>query len=356
MRICFIAPANNYHTIKWCTWFKNHGHEVHVISFIKAEIEGVNIHWIPVDTKPESGDGRKLLYLFKAIQVRKILKTIKPDIVNAHYATSYGAVMALSGWKKYIVSLWGTDIFEFPKKSLFHKIFLKLVLLKAPYIFSTSKAMADEASLYTKKKIYITPFGVDMELFNPSRRKRNDGFFYIGTVKTLDYRYGIDILLEAVSKIKKETPNFPIRVRIAGKGPMEEELKALAKKLQIDTITTWLGFISQEEAANEWANLDIAVIASRHESFGVSAVEAQASGCPVIVSDIPGLLESTLPGKTSITVSAGDVIDLEEKIRSLCENNDMREKMGKAGRAFASSTFDLNLCFERIENLFQKIC
>ena len=78
--------------------------------------------------------------------------------------------------------------------------------------------------------------------------------------------------------------------------------------MEIDSIVKWLGFISQEDAAKEWANMDIGIIpsVSDSESFGVSAVECQACGVPVIISDIPGLEESTCPGKSSLVVPRGD--------------------------------------------------
>ena len=46
MKICFIAPANNYHTIKWCNWFSERGHIIHVVSFVPGEIENANVHYI----------------------------------------------------------------------------------------------------------------------------------------------------------------------------------------------------------------------------------------------------------------------------------------------------------------------
>ena len=84
-----------------------------------------------------------------------------------------------------------------------------------------------------------------------------------------------------------------MQLRIAGKGPQENEYKALAKELGIENITNWLGFIPQEQAALAWACMDCGILPSESESesFGVSAVEAQACCTPVIISDIPGLME-----------------------------------------------------------------
>ena len=102
MRICFIAPASNYHTVKWSKWFSSHGHDVHVISFIDAEIPGATVHFIDAGVSVKDSDSKKLKYLLHGRDVKKIVGEIKPDIVNAHYATSYGAVAALSGIKGYM--------------------------------------------------------------------------------------------------------------------------------------------------------------------------------------------------------------------------------------------------------------
>lgn len=168
---------------------------------------------------------------------------------------------------------------------------------------------------------------------------------------------GIDYLIKAVAIIKKTRPEIPIKLRIAGKGEKEEEYKQLAVKLGIADVTTWLGFISQEEAAREWANMDVAVIAStlESESFGVSAVEAEACGTAVIISDIPGLMEATKPEITSLVVKKCREHDLAEKLIKLYEDEENRKRMGMEGRIFVEDMYEINYCFEKIERLLKKI-
>ncbi len=354
MRICFVAPANNYHTKKWATWFSGTGHEVHVVSFIKDDIPSVIVHCIDTGVSAEDKDSSKIKYLLHARELKKIVSKIQPDIVNVHYATSYGTVVALSGIKPYVLSVWGSDIYDFPKKSLLHKLMLRYSLRKATWLFSTSKAMAEEGSKYTNKSFEITPFGVDPVIFNPAKRDRStDEQFIVGTVKGLSDKYGIKNILEAVSVINKTT-EIPIELRIAGKGPQEEEYHLYAEDLGINNITNWLGFISQEEAAKEWANMDIALIPStlESESFGVSAVEAQACGTATVITDIPGLMEATLPQKTSIVISRNDSKALAKAIIDLYNNPQKRNELGLNGREYALKHYSMNECFRSIETLF----
>ena len=311
MKICFVGPANSAHIIKWCNWFCAHGHDIHVISFTRGEIRSAKVHLIDIGVDADGNDFGKLRYLFTGNKIKKLIREIQPDIVNAHYATSYGIAMALSGVNNYVLSVWGSDIYDFPRKSPLHRALLKYSLKKAGSLFSTSQAMADEAAKYTNRHFEITPFGVDMDLFDPDKRTRSknvsskDEEFIVGTVKGLSDNYGIRYIIEAVGEIKK-TNVIPIRLRIAGKGPQEQEYKELADQVGISTITDWLGFISQDEAAKEWANMDIALIPSEleSESFGVSAVEAQACGTAVVISDIPGLMEATSVKQTDVFEAA----------------------------------------------------
>ena len=96
-----------------------------------------------------------------------ILKTFKPQLLHANYATSYGLLGAMTGFHPFVLSVWGSDVFTFPKKSFAHKMLFKYNLNKADKILSTSRFMSQEISKYTSKKIEITPFGVDLEKFYP---------------------------------------------------------------------------------------------------------------------------------------------------------------------------------------------
>ena len=106
MNICFLAPANSIHVIKLCNYFVGHGHYVNVVSFTEGNIEGVKVHLVNTDVDTGGSDLGKLRYLLYSHKVRKIVDAINPDIVNVHYATSYGTVAALAGLKHYVLSVW----------------------------------------------------------------------------------------------------------------------------------------------------------------------------------------------------------------------------------------------------------
>ena len=90
------------------------------------------------------------------------------------------------------------------------------------------------------------------------------------------------------------------------------------------------------------------------DSFGVFCVEAQASGVPIIVSNVLGLLESTTE-KSRIVIQKNSSEELAEAVIKLYDNPKLREKIGMAGRRYVENKFEYNKCYKYIEELFYEI-
>lgn len=359
-RILYLSNCNNYHTYKWSAFFAEAGYDVHVASLEAPkgggvdELDGVTVHFLSNGGRRFGADLQKLGYFGTVRQLKALIANIDPDIVHAHYASSYGTICALACDRPYYLSVWGSDVYEFPQKSFVHRMLIRRSLAKATWVMSTSEAMAEETRKYTDKEIAITPFGVNMRLFNPAKAVPHEGIV-VGTVKALESKYGIDTLLRACHEVHERRPDLGLRVRIAGKGTKEEELRALAKELGMESYVEWLGFIPQERAACEWASLDVALVPSESESesFGVSAVEAQASGTALIISDIPGLMEACDGGKTAVVVPRCDCKALADAIEELADDPDRRSAMGTTGRAYVAEAYEYEDCFKRVERIYE---
>src|SRR4030043_1273427 len=156
MRILLLSNLLSTHTIRWAKALTK-THDILIFGFslptpeLKDELDGINYLSMGIrDSKPFRNYSLKKLSYFKAIpRIRKIIKNYKPDLLHAHYATSYGLIGALSGFHPFIISVWGSDVYDFPYRSIFHKILLKHNLSKADIILSTSHAMADQVRKFT---------------------------------------------------------------------------------------------------------------------------------------------------------------------------------------------------------------
>ncbi|MEQ8154573.1 MAG: glycosyltransferase family 4 protein [Clostridiaceae bacterium] len=357
MKICYLADANSSHTKKWCESFVKKGYDVSVISLSDGNIEGVKVYSLDVDKNNVNGksDLFKLNYLRKIQMVRKLVREIKPDILHAHYATSYGLLGSMASYSPYVLSVWGSDVYEFPRKSPIHSMLLKYNLAKADVLMSTSNCMAGELAQYTNKKIYITPFGVDMNKFKVKEKEGNENEIVVGIVKSLEKVYGIDVLIKAFSIADRKLPYKNLKLKIGGKGTLEKELKDLASEKNLADKIEFLGFLSPEKVVTTFQSLDIAVFPSISESFGVAAIEAEACGIPVIISDEEGLMEATDPGKSSIVVHKSDEDELAEAIMRLAGDEALRKDMGKAGRAYAEKNYNVINNFNYVEEIYKQI-
>lgn len=360
-KIVILSNASSIHTIQWALYLKKQGLEVDVISQHPTNnwfIDDVPVHFLPY----QGSRG----YFFNVCALKILLKKIKPDILNAHYASGYGTTARLANFHPYVLSVWGSDVHDFPYRSLFHKRLLIKNLAAADTIASTSNNMAMQTELFLNKykTIYITPFGVDLNKFkiecSSSESKKNDVSITIGTVKTLKHIYGIDVLINSLSivyhNISKKAPFLAqkLQFRIVGGGPDFSKLKALATQLGINHITNFVGEVPHDQVPFELEKLDIYIALSRQESFGVAVIEAQAMGMPVVVSNVGGLPEVVIDGETGFIVESENPMQAAEKIIKLIFDDVLRVKMGIQAERFVYENFTWESCAKKMLQVFEE--
>jgi len=332
MRIFLLTDGKNPHSIKWVRSLAVQGVDVFVFSLASFD-ESLysNFPNVTCYSANRKLAGNKLSYLTTLKTLKVKIKEFRPSVLHAHYASSYGLLGALSGFKPFFISVWGMDVFEFPKRSFIHRLVLKFSLSRAQKLFSTSHMMAKETQQYTDKPIQVIPFGVDMDIFKPATQLSANEIV-VGTVKTLEPKYGMDILVKAFAEVYRRHDN--LRLVIVGRGYLLDELVSLAQGLGISHVTKFVGWIPVEQVPSYHNSFDIAVFPSvcSSESFGVAAVEACSSEKPVIVSRIGGLTEVVAENETGLIVPPGDVAALSQAIERLVTDPALRVRLGKQGR------------------------
>jgi len=287
--------------------------------------------------------------------VKKKIAAFNPDIVHAHYATSYGLLGALSGFHPFVLSVWGSDVYGRPKLSPLHKIILKWNLSKADKILSTSMVMARKTNLYTSKNIELTPFGVDLSLFKKNNTENNKNCFIIGNVKSLQPIYGIDILIKAFKLIVLQNPDIELKLEIVGKGSEENKLKRLTEDLEIQDKVDFIGFIDHSNLPQYYNSFNVAVFLSNKESFGVSAIEAMACECPVVVSDAEGFTEVVSHEHNGFIVPKQNPEAAAVAIQKFIDDPFLSAKMGAAGRKQVEKLYDWNENVKKMMSIYRDI-
>jgi len=364
MKICFLADAGSIHVQKWARYFSAEGNEVHIISFRKVQIRGVQVHYInshgTISISPVASFISKIGYLFWIGKVRRLIKKIRPDILHAHWATSYGLIGALSEFHPLIVSTWGNDIILSPHKYWIMKKFVEYSLRKADLVTATSDMLAGATAkyIYDKKLVHTIPFGVDTDLFTPSKDKHPEGEICIGIVKALEDSYGIEYLIRAFKIVAFKIvvdKGYDLNLLIVGDGSLRKNLEKLTKTLNLSNSVKFIGGVDNYKVVQYLQKMDIFVIPSIRESFGVAAVEASACSIPVIASNIGGLPEVVIDGSTGFLVPPRDENAIADRMIRLIDDSELRVQMGSEGREYVKSNYDLQICGSLMKSKYEEI-
>jgi glycosyltransferase involved in cell wall biosynthesis len=282
-------------------------------------------------------------YFGNVLALRRLLNKEKPDLLNVHYASGYGTTGALANFHPWLLSVWGSDVYDFPYESSLKQWWLCRNLRAADAIASTSEAMANQVRKLqpSLQAVAVTPFGIDTTRFMPAPQQHSG--LVIGTVKKLESKYGIDVLLCAFAQlvIDADVP-VPLSLELVGEGAQRAELEQLAIDLGIGEQVTFVGVVPHADVP-KWLNrFDIYVAVSRldSESFGVAILEASACEIPVVVSNVGGLPEVVADGETGLVVPREDPHALANALRRLIVDAKLRREMGQAGR-------------QRVQNLYE---
>jgi len=322
MKVLLLSDTYSEHTEKWALGLANKGVKVGLFSFNKASYEWYSHPGITVFFEPEKKINAestltKLAYLKYVTILRKIIKHFQPDILHAHYATSYGLVGALSGFHPYIISSWGTDVMKFPNKNFVAKSILKYNFRSADLLCATSETIKKFIHQVIQKDVTVVPFGVDVENFLP---KKVDSLFakddfVLGSIKPLEELYNIDILIKSFAALHEKYP--ALKLLIAGEGSEERNLRDLAIKLKVSEAITFTGRIPFSEISKYYNMIHVLVNISEYESFGVSVIEAMACEKPVIVTNVGGLKDIVNDEDLGLKVDVRNIEQTTAAIESL---------------------------------------
>lgn len=359
MKILFLSAADSIHTVRWVNALAEQEHKVVLVS--KADqyeedenviSKNVKIIYLPIG-------GVKGYYL-NAMRLRKIYKNDSFDVVNVHYASGYGTLARIAHLPHILLSVWGSDIYDFPYRSRLKEYILRKNLEYADTIASTSISMGEQIKkfLKTEKNIKITPFGVDIQKFKPISKKTESKKTVFGIVKSLKKIYGISMVIEAFSIFLNglsEELRETVILEIYGKGEQLEELNNLVKSKRIEENVLFKGYISNNEVPDALHKIDIFVLGSEHESFGVSAVEAMACGLPIIATRVSGFCEVVDDNETGFLVEVNDKEAMSEKMLKLYKDETLRKDMGKKGRSKVEALYSWEICVDNMIGLYREI-
>jgi len=228
-------------------------------------------------------------------QLRRILRSIEPHLIHAHYASTYGFWSALTMFHPFILTAWGSDILITPDSSKLSMLKVRLALSKADFITCDTQHLANQMIHLgaSKSKIGLVCFGVDTQKFaaegrDPYLKRRlqlpEDSLLVI-SLRGLTEGYDVETLVRAAPAVLHEVPQA--RFVIAGNGSQRSYLEHLADSLGVAYSMRFVGMIPNDNLPRYLASVDVYVSTSLSDA-GIAASTAEAMACqlPVIVTDV----------------------------------------------------------------------
>ncbi len=300
---------------------------------------------IPLDSIPLAADVDPIAFL----RLAAYLARMRPRILHTHlvHADVYGQLTgALTGVPVRVSTKHGFN--EFRENRGFALGDRAIASLAHRHI-AISRGLArylEEVEGFDGSSFEIVHYGIDPDGEPQPYAGREPRLLCVGRLIPIK---GHIVLFRAFAEARRKVPS--LRLDIAGRGPLEPALRAVAKELEIEDAVTFLGYVVPVQRAIE--DSAIVVVPSMGEGFGMVALEAMERARPVIAAEIGGLGELVEEGVTGLLVPPGEAEPLAEAIARLGSDLALAEEMGEAGRRRALEQFLQERCTDRTELLYE---
>jgi glycosyltransferase involved in cell wall biosynthesis len=389
MRIVEISDPSSFHTEQWARQLMEREIETDVV-YVKGwypenddkiqNVEGCQEYIFGTPSKRNLGfyllKRGKVEALYKGLLNRTTLygelEFLKPrlhdymisnciDVIHAHYLHSGCLLAHASGFQPTVMSTWGSDLTDGPEKYPYYIPLMRKALKSATIVQPMS-----EVSLNLVRKIYpvkdnrlfVSSWGADTQYFRPdleteSLREvmRVPPGLIILSFRALDPYYRIDMIIRAFKIIADK--HKEVTLVIGNSGPSLQELQQLCKKLDISDRVIFTGFLSGREVAQLFSMADIYVQCPLSDGVSIAALQALASGLPIIANDV-GETRATIKHEVNgiLLNETSDPNQYAEAFNRLIENDELRARMSIESRYLSESKHDRNKILAKFKELF----
>ena len=297
-------------------------------------------------------------------KIRKLIEEFKPDIVHTHAAKAgaVGRLAASHSGVKVIIHTFHGHVFHSYFGAVKTRMFLEIeryLAKRTTKIVTLSQIQKQELSEIYKvapaEKFEIIPLGFDLRKFEEGQIEKRKKFrteynldeeeIAIGIVGRLVPIKNHELFLKAL-KIVSETTTKKVRAFIIGDGEERTKIESLAQSLGLKfnnqnlrekNVLTFTSWIKNIDVSN--AGMDIIALTSNNEGTPVSLIEAQASGKPIVSTNVGGIENIVLENETALLSPVGDVNAFAKNLLRLVEEEETRMKFSKKGSDFVRNKF-----------------
>lgn len=289
-------------------------------------------------------------YLIRTLRFlnHEIIASHKIDIIHSHlsYPAGFLGVLLQKSKKIPAVVTEHSRISNY-HRSWIHKQFVRYTLKNACNIISVSNSLRDEILLIVNRPVSVIHNIIDINKFklSTSNQEKKVVFGFLGGLG--NNNKGLDLLIKSLASL--ESKEFILN--IGGKGELLEGYMRMAKEYGIGNNCQFLGEIPHDKISEFYSKLDLFILASRYETFGMVLIEAMACGIPVISTKCGGPQEI-------VTEATGILVEKENSKELTAALNIMSDNIGKYNkvsiRNYVETKFGHDLFIKRITALYNE--
>jgi L-malate glycosyltransferase len=283
--------------------------------------------------------------------LNKVIRQLKPDLVHAGPIQGPAFLAALIGVRSLVSMSWGYDLLMDAERNSLLRLITRYTLSKSAVLVGDCEAVRRKAVEFgmPEQQMVIFPWGVDLEHFSPADsvltelEESKTNVFTLLSTRSWEPIYGVDMIARAFIKAARSLENqgkTDLKLLMLGSGSLSPELRKIFLQSGLHDKVHFAGQISATHLPKYYRAASLYLSASHVDGSSVSLLEAMASGCPVLVSDIPGNQEWVKPGLNGWMFKDGDVDGLCQGILTAVENRSRLAEMGKAGRRIVEERAD----------------
>jgi glycosyltransferase involved in cell wall biosynthesis len=367
VRICYLSNVLYLHDHRFLRKLTAAGYETWLVAYRNddipaqiAEIGGLNI----IHVRPRFlRKIQKYLYGAKVFHFRQLLKRIQPDILHSGYVWKDGFLAALSGFHPHLSMPWGDDVLTQPDESRICRCIVKYTLSHADMITCDAERVKEkiaELSGYPPEKIVVFPWGLELGLFNPrvdGSPIRNELGWEENKVLIMNRQMrpknNVACFIETLPAVVREEPDT--RVLLLGSGPMENEIRELVRENALGPFVHFAGWVPIQDMPKYLRASDIYVSSALMDGSSMSLLEAMACGLPVVVTDIPSILEWVDDGYNGYVVPRRNSEALAAKILELLQDQSLGARMSERNVQIARQRADWDKNFATLERMYHRL-
>ncbi len=352
MKVVYFSTDYCTHDHRFLSTIREAGHQVYHLR-LQANPRQVEDRPVPEGVEIVHWAGGRHPFRWRdlpllALDFRRVVEHLQPDLVHAGPIQTCAFVAALSGFRPLLTMSWGFDLMEDVHRNWWYEKITPYVLRHSTFFTSDALVTRDKAVAYgmNPDRTVVFPWGVDLQRFAPDIEHRS-----LNTAKSpkrdnvtllcnrsWEPRYGVDVLARAFVKIAGAVPE--VRMMLMGGGSQGRQIRQILLNGGVLDRLYFPGQISQTDLPRWYHMADLYISPSHIDGSSVSLMEALASGLPCLVSDIPANREWVSEGVNGWLFPDGDADALAEKILYALGQREQWPAMGRAARAVAEERAD----------------